>query len=115
MAAQDLVDGLADGLELVGVEGALPVRGCVAGREQERVALAQRNVEMLREMEHELAARAGATGFDEAQMASGHLRFDGEVELADAPALAPVTKQVTDPWRRRGDGHRVDGIAAVTA
>ena len=81
---------LADGLELVGVERPLPVRGRVAGREQERVALAERNVEMLREMEDELTARPRTPGLDEAQVASRHLGFDGEVELADAPALAPV-------------------------
>ena len=96
VSAQDLVEGLPDGLELVGVERPFAVRRRVARREEQGVALAERDVEVVGEMQHQLPARSRAAGLDEAQMAGGHLRLAGEVELAQAAALAPVTQQIAD-------------------
>ena len=71
------------------------------GHEQ-RIALAQRHVEQLGEMQHHFAARLRAAGFEKAQVLRGDLRFDREVELAHAPPLPPLAQQVADgsgAWR----------------
>ena len=70
------------------VDRGLVVTRGVAGGEQQRVALAQRHVEVTGEGEQQLGARARAPGLDEAQMLGRHAGFEREIHLA-APAPAP--------------------------
>ena len=65
-------------------------RGCVAGRQQQRVALAERHVEVFGEMQHQLAARLGPSRLDEAQVPCRDVGLDGELQLAESASLAPV-------------------------
>src|SRR5436190_4752114 len=44
-------------------------------------------------MQQHFAARLRAAGFDEAQVPCGDFRFEREVELCHAPALAPLAQQ----------------------
>ena len=77
------------------VERALRVAGRVPGREQERVALAQRHVEVVREGEDELGARLRPAGLDEAQVTGRHPDVEGEVHLAAPPPGPPLPHQLT--------------------
>jgi hypothetical protein len=115
MATQDLLDGSADGFELVIVQRPLAIGRGVPGREEQGVPVAQRDLEVLGQVQHELTARPRTSGLDEAEVSGGDFRLARQVELAEASPLAPVTQEVADVRRRRGDGHRVDGIAGGTA
>jgi hypothetical protein len=73
------------------------------GGGQERVAVAQRDLQPLGEAEQHLAAGLGAPGFEEADVAGGDVRLHREVELTQAPPLPPAAQQLTDlPGRVRG-------------
>src|ERR1044071_8785715 len=62
--------------------------------ERQPVALGDRKVELLREVDEELPARARAAGLDEAEMPRRYVRVERELELAEAPARAPETHQL---------------------
>jgi len=61
----------------------------IARRDREHVAFAHRHLELLGKVQQHVAARLRAPGFDEAQMPRGDAGVAGELELAQAPALAP--------------------------
>ena len=106
VAGEDLLQRGAHGRHLLGVERRLAVRGRVARGQQQRVALAQRHVEVLGEVQHQLAARLGAARLDEAEVARGHGGVERHVELAQPAAAAPVAQQVPDAGEgRHGGGH----------
>src|SRR4029079_5393962 len=87
------------------VELALRERRRVAGCEQEAVAVAQRHLQLLRELAHHLRARPRATGLDEAEMPRRDACLKGELELAQPPTMPPITKQRPHGGRRRHDVH----------
>jgi hypothetical protein len=62
----------------------------MAGGEQELVAVAQRNLEPIGQLQDHVGARARATGLDEAQVAGGDAGLEGQVELAQPAPPAPV-------------------------
>ena len=76
-----------------GRPGAPRSRG-VAGGEQQRVALPQRHLEVLGQVQHHLPAGPGPAGLHEAQVPGGDTRLLGQVELAEAAALAPLAEQL---------------------
>ena len=78
------------------VQPALTVRRRVARGEQQLVAVAQRDVELLGEMDDHLGAGPCPAGLDEADMPGGHVRLEREVQLAQAPPLAPLAQQRPD-------------------
>ena len=82
------------------VEGGLLVLRGVARGEQHRVALAQRDVEVLGEGEDELGRRLRLAGLDEAEVAGRDADVEGEVHLAAPAVLPPVSQHRSD--RRRG-------------
>jgi hypothetical protein len=90
-------------LQLRVAQGVLLEHRREACGDQQRVALAQRHVEQLGQMQHHLAARLRAAGFEKAQVLRGNLGFDGEVELAHAPPLPPFAQQMAD-GSRCGEG-----------
>ena len=96
MPGQHLAHRRAHGRQLRGVQRGLGVDGGVAGGEQELVALAERQLELLGQAQDHLAARAGPAGLHEAQVPSGDLRLEREVELAQPAALAPPPQQLAD-------------------
>ena len=102
VAAEEPVEGIAHRGHLLRVERRGGVHRRVAGGEQQAVALAERHVEAIGEVQHELAARLRTPGLHEAEVAGGHLGFNGEVELAEASPLSPVAQQRSDGR----DGHR---------
>ena len=81
---------------------------CVAGGEQQRVPVAQRDVELRGESEHHLAARCRTTRFHEAQMPLRDATLERECELAESPTLAPLTHERAE--RRVHDGELRHGI-----
>ena len=91
------------------VERALRKRRRKTGRDQQHVALAQRHVEPLGELQHHVARRRRAAGFDKAEMARRDLGVAGEIELAEMAALPPFAQMIADmdglgsfgcgPWR----------------
>jgi hypothetical protein len=107
VAGQDRLDRLADRTHLRGVEIVLPVHRRVAGGEQQVVARAQRDLELLGQLEHELGARPCPPGLDEAEMPGGHVGGEREVELAEPSPPAPVAEHDADSRAAVGDGgHR---------
>jgi hypothetical protein len=105
VGGQKPFERLPDRRHLAFVERALPEGGGVAGRQEKLVAVTQRNVEALREVENHFAARPGAPCLDEAEMSRRDRRSRRNLELTEVPPLPPLTKQ--HPRRRcaLGDGH----------
>jgi len=68
-------------------------RGEPAG-EQQPVSLGHRQVEVLGEMDEQLAARARAAVLDEAEVLGREVRVQGEIELAEPAAGAPEADQL---------------------
>src|SRR5215203_675440 len=77
------------------------------GQEQ-AVALGDRQVEMLGEVDEELAARARAARLDEAQVLGGEVRVQRQLHLRGPPLGAPEADELTDGLRLPLglDGHR---------
>ena len=92
MRVQDQLHRAANGLHRGGVERAFGIERGVTGGEQQRIALAQWDVELFGQPQHHVAAGTGASTFDEAEMALGNFGVECEVELA-APALLPPRAQ----------------------
>lgn len=65
-------------------------------RDQENVAFAQGHIKLRGEVENHLAAWLRAAGFEKAQVARGDFRVTGEIELAQAAALAPFAEKTAD-------------------
>ena len=92
------------------VERSFAERGRVTGRQQQPVAVAQRQVEPFGQLQDHVAARARPAGFDEAEVPGGHLRAYGQFELAEpAPSRHWRSSSPTGcRWVRGGDaGGRV--------
>ena len=115
VAAQHELERLAHGSHVGIVERPLAVERGVAGGEQQLVAVAQRDLELLGEPHDHLGARARAPALDEAHMAGGDAGVEGEVHLAAPPAPAPVAQQGPDPGTNAHLGHRRDDSAAPWA
>jgi hypothetical protein len=90
VAGQHLVERRPHRLHLGIVEPVLHVHRGVAGRQHQPVSFAERDVELVSELQHHLGARARAAGLDEAQVASRDSGLERQVELAQPAALAPV-------------------------
>jgi hypothetical protein len=94
VGAQEAVERLVHGRHLGLLERTLDVQRGVAGREQQAVALAQRNVQVLGQPEHHLAARPCASRLQEADVARGDVGFECQLELAQAAAPAPRAQKL---------------------
>jgi hypothetical protein len=95
VAVEHAFQRVADGLELGLGQAAFGIGGREAAGQQQRVAVAQRHVQVLGQAQDHLAGRPGPAGLDEAQVPGRHVRRDGEVELAEPAALPPLADQVT--------------------
>jgi hypothetical protein len=102
----DLVKGASYRCHLIGSERRLPVHRRISSGQQQRVLLAQWDLELGSEVHHELSARSGATGLDKAQVPGRHIRRDRQVELAEPTALPPPAQQPTDSRCLSCRGHR---------
>jgi hypothetical protein len=78
------------------VERALAEHRRVAGCGQKHVALAQRHVEPLGEMQNHVAARLRPPGFEKRQMPGRDVGFECQIELAQPPARAPFAQMLAD-------------------
>ena len=110
---QQPAERLAQRSHHLAVVGLLQIGRSEAPREQQAVALGDRQVQMLGEVDEELATRARAAGLDEAEVLGGEVRVQRQVQLAEAP-LAPEADQLT---RGLGlllglDGHPLTGASA---
>ena len=101
VGGEQATDDLADLAHLGILERRLGIGGRVAGGQQQLVALPQRHVEMLGELDHHVAARLGAAGLDEAEMARGDLGLQRQLHLAETPLVAPAAQQRADAQGRR--------------
>ncbi|SAK57757.1 hypothetical protein AWB75_02263 [Caballeronia catudaia] len=81
-----------DPMHFLRVPRRLGIHGCVARGEQQRIALAQRDIERLRERQERVTARHAAPAFDEADLALRNARFEGEIELTHATHIAPIAQ-----------------------
>jgi hypothetical protein len=70
---------------------------------------AAEQVELLGEVDEQLAARLRLAGLDEAEVLGGYVRLAGELELAHPPLRSPEPDQLADRVRfassRDHDGH----------
>jgi hypothetical protein len=76
------------------VVGQLQVGGREAAREQQPIALGDRQVEVLGQVDEELATRAGPARLDEAQVLGREVRVEGQLELTQAASRAPEADQL---------------------
>ena len=118
VAGEDGVEGGADRRHRARLERRLGVDRCVPGREQQAVAVPQRHVEVLGQVDDELAARARPAGLDEAQVAGGDLRLERPAPAGSAagaaasPATGPRRHEEATPrscrrrYRRTVPGRR---------
>ena len=109
VAREHEVHRLARGLQRRVLQLALGEHGGKARGDQQHVALAQGDIELLGQVEHHLARGLRASGLEEAQVLGRDLGLEREVELAHAPPLAPFAQQVADGL---GLGHRDHGRSA---
>jgi hypothetical protein len=86
----------------VAVQAGFAVQRRDAGREQELVALAQRDVEHARQPQHHRAAGLRAPALDEAHVPRRGRRLEREPELAEPADAAPAPQQLPD---RAQGGH----------
>jgi hypothetical protein len=97
----------ARGMHVHGFEAARRVDRREARRHEQAVALAQRQVERARELEHHLAARQRATRLEEAQVALRDVGLDGELELREPARAARAAQQLAEARvHGGGGGHR---------
>ena len=99
MPLQHQPDRFARGLQCGIVELAFTVDRRDAGGREQAVALAQRHVEPIGQTQHHLAAGHRAAGLDEAQVARRHVGVTRQVELTQAPPLAPLAQLRTEGAR----------------
>ena len=96
LLAEDEVHGAAH----LGKRGRIERRLAIDRREasggEQLVAGAERDFEHAREMEHEVAARPGAPGLDEARVPGREAGLGGEPELAHLAPFAPLPEQRSD-------------------
>ena len=76
------------------VVGQLQNRQAQAAREQQSIALGDRQIEVLGQVDEELAARAGTAGLDEAQVLGRDVGVQGQLELAHAAPRTPEADQL---------------------
>jgi hypothetical protein len=69
-------------------------------RNQENIPFSQRHVELRGQVENHPAAWLRPPVFEKTQMAGGNFRVTGEMELAQAAALAPFAEKIADRSRR---------------
>lgn len=101
------------------VERARPEQGREAGGDEPVVALAQRHLEGLTELQDHRAARVRAPRLEETHMALRDAGLERQAELRQAALLPPRAEQVRKGWclgsARRGQGGRHAGIVAEWA
>ena len=96
VALEDQVDRRPHRRHRLVVEVVALERGRVAGREQHPVALAQRHLEPLGEVQHHRRARPRAPRLDEREVPRRHVRVERELELREPAPLPPVAQQRPD-------------------
>ena len=96
VALEHQLHRLAGGVERRVAQIALGKDRRESGGDEKHIPVAQRHFELLGEMQEHLAARLGAAGFEETQVTGRDVCLAGEVELAHAPAQAPVAQVIAD-------------------
>ena len=81
------------------IEGLLQIGRSEAAREQQTVALGDRQVEVLGEVHEELATRARAAGLDKAEVLGGEVRVQRQLQLREPPLGAPEADQLAGGLR----------------
>jgi hypothetical protein len=84
----------------------------VAGGQHQRIAFAQRHIELLGQGEQQPAAGTGTARLDEAEVAGRDAGIQREIELAAPPALPPLAQQRTSLFTPAG--HEADVSPAAT-
>ena len=96
VAGKHLIDRVTRDLQRGIVERTFGKHRRVAGGVQQHIAVAQRHVESLGEVQHHVAARSRAPGLQKAEMARGDFRVQRQIELAQAATLPPFAQQIAD-------------------
>ncbi len=111
VALEDQVDGPARRGQGGIVDRPLEEHRREAGGHQDGVAIAQGDLQLLRQTHDHLTAGLGAAGFQEAEVAGGDLGVERQVELAQATPLAPFAQVVADGLLGCGHGGNLAGSA----
>ena len=98
MRVEQPLERLPKGLHHLPVVGLLQIGRREAPCEQQPVALGDRQIEVLGQVDEELATRAGPAGLDEAQVLGRDVRVQGQPELAEAASRAPEADQLPAVW-----------------
>ena len=87
------------------VQGEARVDGRESGCDEQVVAVAQRDVEPFGEMQHHPPAGHRPAAFEKAQMPLRYVGLQGQIQLAEAPALPPHAQVAARCRRRRLQRH----------
>jgi hypothetical protein len=106
VSVEDPLERGPDGIELWIVEARFGIGGRVAGREEHRVARAQRHLQRLGQPHDHRASGQRPASLDEADVPLGGPGPQCELELADASALTPLPEYLGDAGAVRVRRHR---------
>src|SRR6516162_7464218 len=112
------VDGLACRTERRILQRPLWKARRVSRRDQQQVALAERNLEPLGKPENHLPAGQRPAGLDKAQMLCRDISVAGKCELTEAAPLPPFTQMPADRSGcplHRGKGYRKPRSGPITS
>jgi hypothetical protein len=112
VTGKDLVKRAAHGVHLVVLQRPHRARQGVPGCQQQRVALPQRDLQVVGQTKRQLAAGPRVSRLDDADVPGRHRGLLRHVELAEPTLLPPASVQLADPrvvaWEReRGHGPNV--------
>jgi len=96
MTFEDMVDRGAHRGQGRVVEGGLRIGGCVPGRQEQLVALSQREFERLGQAYDDVPAGGGPAGLDEAEVPLGRACPQSEIKLAEMAAGAAFAQRVRE-------------------
>src|SRR4029453_18553973 len=96
MRVERHVDRLTDRFERRVLETALGKDRRETGCDQQHVAIAHRYRQLLGEVQHHLAARLRASGFEKTEVSRGNVGGAREIELTQSTTLTPLAQVLAD-------------------
>lgn len=112
VVGEDHVEDAANGGHVRVVEFADLLLGRQPRGQAEFVGLPQGETESAAEPQEDVAARSGAAGLQETDVAGGAARLEGEVKLAEPPAASPRPKQSAERSAPHDAANRVSRAQA---
>ena len=115
MRLQGRFDRRSHGLEGGILQRTIAEAGREAGGHEPDVPLPQRQVQLLRQAQHEPAAGRGAAELDESEMARRDIGAEGELHLRQPPALAPEPQMIPEALAVQSHGIVISSFVSAAS